>query len=210
MRPPRHIVPSLCLAAFGFGIVPSQGDETEREFDRFGGFRGVAREATGFFRVEEVENRWWFITPEGYPYIPLGGNHVGNFLKTQAGESGLLARHLDDPEAAAEALLESLRNLGLNAGDAYQPDRRFAERIQWVKSFHYFPGKNQKWFNVFDPNEVKAVKAQVTAECASIADNPWVLGVAGPDLPRWDSSYAHPYRMAEPGSLARTGYEEFL
>ena len=82
----------------------------------------MKRDATGFFRVEEVGGRWYFITPEGHPYIALGGNHIGSYLKTQAAEGGLLARYADDPEAAAEALLTSLSDLELPAGDAYQPD----------------------------------------------------------------------------------------
>ena len=50
----------------------------------------------------------------------------------------------------------------------------------------------------------------VSARCATTKDNPWVIGVAGPDLPKWDSSYVHPYRIAPAGSTARQGYETFL
>lgn len=178
--------------------------------DRYGGTTLVRREATGFFRTEKMGGRWYFITPDGHPYIALGGNHIGSYLRTQAADGGLLARHADDPEQAAEALLKSLGELGLNAGDAYQPDDRFSRRLPWVESFHYLPGTNAKKFNVFDPEVVANVKAHVTGVCETIADNPWVIGVAGPDLPKWDLGYVHPYRIDKPGSTARTGYEGFL
>ena len=34
--------------------------------DRYGGLKSVCFEATGFFRVERAD-RWWFVTPEGWP-----------------------------------------------------------------------------------------------------------------------------------------------
>jgi hypothetical protein len=39
----------------------------------FGGFTQLPRQkATGFFRVEKLNQRWWFIDPEGYPYYETG------------------------------------------------------------------------------------------------------------------------------------------
>lgn len=35
----------------------------------YGSWKVSASEATGFFRAEKKENRWWIIDPEGYPFI---------------------------------------------------------------------------------------------------------------------------------------------
>ena len=42
--------------------------------DRFGGRTDLLppRAATGYFRVEQVDGRWWFISPDGNPFIMLG------------------------------------------------------------------------------------------------------------------------------------------
>ncbi|MSU50651.1 MAG: hypothetical protein EXS37_16450 [Opitutus sp.] len=40
--------------------------------DRFGGTTAIKREATGHFRVEKMNDRWMFITPEGHGYLALG------------------------------------------------------------------------------------------------------------------------------------------
>ena len=41
--------------------------------DRFGGWAGGPKlEATGFFRTEKVEGRWWFVDPEGHLFWSLG------------------------------------------------------------------------------------------------------------------------------------------
>lgn len=46
--------------------------------DKFGGWAdGPKREATGWFRTEEVDEKWWLITPEGSLFFSLGIDCVG-------------------------------------------------------------------------------------------------------------------------------------
>jgi hypothetical protein len=44
---------------------------------RFGGFAGDKRRASGFFRVEKIGERWWFIDPEGCRFWSAGVNGAG-------------------------------------------------------------------------------------------------------------------------------------
>jgi hypothetical protein len=44
--------------------------------------------ATGFFRVEEIDGRWWFVDPDGYVYLHVGASGTG------AGQGGSV-RDLD-------------------------------------------------------------------------------------------------------------------
>jgi hypothetical protein len=44
---------------------------------RFGGFAAGKRRGTGFFRVENVDGRWWFIDPEGCRFWSAGVNGAG-------------------------------------------------------------------------------------------------------------------------------------
>jgi len=46
------------------------------EQDRFGGTARIHGEATGFFRIEEIDGRWWFITPDGHGFLSLAVNHI--------------------------------------------------------------------------------------------------------------------------------------
>ena len=41
------------------------------KYDRFGGDKtlGTEAEATGKWRLEKIDDRWWFITPEGNPFL---------------------------------------------------------------------------------------------------------------------------------------------
>jgi hypothetical protein len=44
---------------------------------RYGGLAGPRRKATGFFRVEKIEGRWWFVDPEGCRFWSVGVNGAG-------------------------------------------------------------------------------------------------------------------------------------
>ena len=54
-------------------------DEEEEQFDthvynysKYGGYKQKQMEATGFFRTEQIDGRWWFIDPEGYLFLSVG------------------------------------------------------------------------------------------------------------------------------------------
>ncbi|HEV7609389.1 MAG TPA: hypothetical protein VGO61_18765 [Steroidobacteraceae bacterium] len=44
---------------------------------RYGGFATNRRKATGFFRVEKVNDRWWLVDPEGCRFFSAGVNGAG-------------------------------------------------------------------------------------------------------------------------------------
>ena len=48
----------------------------QAQLDSYGGWTGICSRATGFFRLERIDGRWWFITPEGNAFLSLGVNHV--------------------------------------------------------------------------------------------------------------------------------------
>jgi hypothetical protein len=39
------------------------------ETSKYGGWKTWQKEATGFFRTQKIDNRWWIIDPDGYPFI---------------------------------------------------------------------------------------------------------------------------------------------
>ncbi|MGQ1948386.1 CBM96 family carbohydrate-binding protein [Geofilum sp. OHC36d9] len=46
------------------------------EFSKYGGWKAHQTTATGFFRVEKIDGRWWAIDPEGYYYMHKALNSV--------------------------------------------------------------------------------------------------------------------------------------
>jgi hypothetical protein len=50
---------------------------------KYGGFMEKTAKATGFFRVEQIEGKWWFVDPDGHLFFSTGVNCVGNNAGTQ-------------------------------------------------------------------------------------------------------------------------------
>ena len=49
----------------------------------YGGFLGTSAKATGYFRVEKVDGRWWFVCPDGHLFYSSGVNGVGTSAGTR-------------------------------------------------------------------------------------------------------------------------------
>jgi hypothetical protein len=50
---------------------------------QYGGFKNTSARATGFFRVEQVDGRWWFVCPDGHLFYSTGVNGVGTASGTR-------------------------------------------------------------------------------------------------------------------------------
>ncbi|MBI5384302.1 MAG: hypothetical protein HZA90_06400 [Verrucomicrobia bacterium] len=50
---------------------------------RYGGFLKTQAKATGFFRVEQRDGRWWFVCPDGHRFYSTGLNGVGTGAGTR-------------------------------------------------------------------------------------------------------------------------------
>ena len=54
------------------GNLPDYVSTQDGGLSTYGGSKTDRRAATGFFRAEKIGRRWWFIDPEGYPFIHMG------------------------------------------------------------------------------------------------------------------------------------------
>ncbi|MFZ0592079.1 MAG: hypothetical protein WAM39_16555 [Bryobacteraceae bacterium] len=44
------------------------------EYCAYGGYRNTKARATGFFRVEQINGRWWFVDPDGHLFFSTGAD----------------------------------------------------------------------------------------------------------------------------------------
>ena len=44
----------------------------------YGGYRSTKAKATGFFRVEQVDGRWWFVDPDGHLFFSTSSTGMGS------------------------------------------------------------------------------------------------------------------------------------
>jgi hypothetical protein len=52
-------------------------------FDQYGGFSNTTAKATGFFRVEKIDDRWWFVDPDGHLFFSTGSDVMTPWMGTR-------------------------------------------------------------------------------------------------------------------------------
>lgn len=63
-----------------------ESNHPDYNYSRYGGYLQKQVKATGYFRIEKIDGRWWFVDPDGYLFlshgvdcvIPGGGGHANN------------------------------------------------------------------------------------------------------------------------------------
>ena len=53
-------------------------------YGEYGGYKNSQAKATGFFRVEQVDGKWWFVDPQGHLFLSQSLNGVGGGPRRQA------------------------------------------------------------------------------------------------------------------------------
>jgi hypothetical protein len=81
------------------------------KYDQYGGVKsGGQYKSSGYFRLQKIDNKWWFITPDGHPFILKGVDATsiwewgyGTPLKKADGTPRNVFEELPDPAAYAPA-----------------------------------------------------------------------------------------------------------
>jgi hypothetical protein len=74
------------------------GDEgllskSDMPYCKYGGYRDTKAKATGFFRVEKIDGRWWFVDPDGHLFLSMGADSIGAGAATPVrGREALFAK----------------------------------------------------------------------------------------------------------------------
>jgi hypothetical protein len=62
------------------------------DYCQYGGYENTKAGATGFFHVEKVHGRWWFVDPDGHLFFSTGADAMGPWSGTQTeGRDGVFA-----------------------------------------------------------------------------------------------------------------------
>jgi hypothetical protein len=110
----------------------------------YGGFTAARARATGYFRVEQVDGRWWFVDPDGHLFLSLGVNGVGTGSATRVQGREPLFAALPPAELGGAARGASFYtwNLLRRYGDDWRPkwaDAAARRLAAWgLNSIHYW------------------------------------------------------------------------
>jgi hypothetical protein len=74
------------------------------ELSRWGGWKGLRFEATGFFRTQHDGRRWWLVDPDGFAFWSVGPNCVTVKLSASSAEVPEALTWMPDPEGPHKAI----------------------------------------------------------------------------------------------------------
>lgn len=167
--------------------------------DRYGGSDVVRGTATGFFRTEQIEGRWWLITPDGNGFLSKGVNHI-NFNGDHSPALGyspygraVQARY-GSASKWAEATAARLRQWGLNTVGAWSSPEMFEQRLPYTLILGLADSAGADWqrgevADVFAPRFAEAVRRQAQKLCAPRASDPFLLGYFTDNELRWGADW---------------------
>lgn len=94
---------------------PKQGS-TVIEPDAIGGTPQIRSEATGYFRVEKINQRWWFVTPKGNGFLSVGVNHMDLAALKHSDNIHIFQERYggEDDRYIREGIAQPLRDWGFN------------------------------------------------------------------------------------------------
>jgi hypothetical protein len=166
--------------------------------DRFGGWKRLSFEKTAFFRLEK-RDRWWFVTPEGHPFLALGLNHAGPEVMLQPYNRehwfrSFGAADAKDPrfqEGFRRRLEQDLDIFGFNSL-GYHTSSRFWNpgRYPYIQPFRTVeidhgrtPG-TAEFHDVFSPRfEALCEKRAAELRLRELASDPFLMGYGFTDCP---------------------------
>lgn len=101
--------------------------------DRFGGMTGGPKlEATGYFRVEKLNGKWWFVDPEGNLFWSHGVNCVGGSDETRVkGREALFPEEDRGKETISHYADNLQRKFGAENWPARQLELTLARMFDW-------------------------------------------------------------------------------
>lgn len=172
-------------------------------------------EATGFFQVAEVGDRWLFITPEGEPFYSVGVNHVTN-NNNKDRETGVCPyceateAIYETEEAWAEATAERLESWGFNTISGWSREDLFAPLMPWTEILNI---RNEP--DVWAPEWEERARQIAEEKVAPFKDDPNLLGWFLDNELKWGKDWRSletmldVYMTLEEGSPGRTMAEQY-
>lgn len=181
-------------------------EEEEKAFGTFadfnycdlGGYKDTRAKATGFFRIEQIEGKWWFVDPHGHHYLSLGCNGAGvGFSGRPSGEA---------PTPATQLMSRRLESWGMTSGGIGKP---YTIMLRWQRA-----GGNTYLGlpDVYSDEFAASIDQSANTQCTPVKNDPLLLGYYVGNEPPWDGRENEVVDMilAGPASATQSRLKEFL
>ena len=145
------------------------GSAADFGYGKYGGYKNTQARATGFFRVEKIDGRWWFVDPEGHLFLSTGTNG------SPGGGAGFGG---NDAGAAADRAARRLDSWGMTTGGRGRPS---TVMLRWPQSTSFLGMPD-----VYSAQFAAAIDAAANTQCTPRKNDPLVLGYFIGNEPPWN------------------------
>lgn len=148
--------------------------------DRWGGWREENLGGTGRFRLEQWRGGWWFVTPDGHPFIGVGLAHANRAANASGTEDTTSARFGGERDAYIADRQEWMRRAGFNAFSYTTPEHGEVA-VPWIATLPLMPGfinVGPRGFDPFDPAWRQQCEETIARELPALLGDPRVVGVS--------------------------------
>lgn len=202
---------------------------TPREIplSRFGGRADMKTKATGFFRTEKIDGRWWIVDPEGHPWYSAGCCAVRPNPTPQGRRA--LEKMFGTEAKWAQAVTDQLRDNGFNnlgCWSHWEKLRETTPRLPYTTQSNFMSrygkkrgGTYQKpghtgypndCIFVFDPEFATFCEANAKEMLAPVRDDPFCLGhFSDNEMPFRDNALDR-YMELKPDDPGRRAAEKWI
>lgn len=97
----------------------------QAKLSRYGGWKKHRVEATGFFHVKKIGDRWWGVDPEGYLYINVALNSI-SMGRSERNKEALTAK-FGSPENWMQETIGMLTDNGFNCAGSWSDHKAIIE-----------------------------------------------------------------------------------
>lgn len=222
-RPWMTIVLALLVFAVLLSIPASCLAQSNGRYDKYGGVVAIKGLKTGWFHVEQINDRWLFVTPEGHGFFSLGVTHAVDCIRKD--ELDLFETKFNSSEKRlSDFILNHFKRWGYNSS-GYGGLGSMENRVPYIASIwtegprSLSAGKKSEYSDIFDPVVQKRLKEKVRKLSARHVANRFCMGYVFIDLPIWSptfrlqrggESYADFFRSLDLDSQGKRAYVKFL
>ena len=169
------------------------------ERDRYGGIRSVKGDSTGYFRVDRIADRSWFITPEGNGFLSVGVNHVDYREDGSPEFVRFVCSHLSDwgfntigwsQESISPGFVKGsvVHSQGWGPEQYKHADLPFTHLLRFTDMEWYV---DEVYPNVFDAAFADRCDNVARECCTQLHDDPKLIGYFYADTPNWPGWAGH-------------------
>jgi len=193
--------------------MKSLGGFADFGYDQYGGLANTSAKGTGFFRVERIDGKWWFIDPAGHYFLSMGINGAISAPTTApasvSGRSfpGGVAVSVPDPgidTGAADRMTRLLAAWGMNTGGTGKP---YTMQLRWPNTAMFLGLPD-----VYAGDFAAGIDRSANTQCSARASDPLLLGYFIGNEPPWGNreSEVVDLFLAGPDTATKAKLKDFL